>query len=527
MRTTLKLTYIYFKEQLLNLLGGTSKKASRKSLPAILALFLFVAAALGYSLYTIAETLAMLSLAQNILIIGLLMGMFMSLLITLNDTQGTMYKSKDYDMLMSLPLSSVSIISAKYLSTYFVSMVYFAMVALPTFVVYFIFQPVTVLSVVFAILAIILVPAFSQMISCILGWFVSSVSSKMRNKNLMRTIFSLIMAVGISVFIAFANSNVFSKLFQFGMPLWFKIVFSHIYFLFMAMTKSSILYFLALLGVSVAFLIAGILIISVGYKSINTLLLATKTSKKLKPITYKNRSIFANLFHKETTTFFNSPLYCVNGLIGVIMTVVITVITLTIFGQIKQFGEAVMIMTPIEIFGMAMCTGIAPTTSVSISIEGTKFQTLKSLPIRFRDIVLSKVTFNLVLALPVVLVCSIVFACIIHTGWVLAILMLIYLILSVVSQTVLGLLLNLRYPRLHWTSETQAVKAGASMMLTMFLDMVVALVPMALFFLVMTHTSLTVTAYLGIVIAIVGLLTFTLILLLAKLGPKLFKNIQV
>lgn len=529
MKSTIKLTAIYFKETILGLMGTGSKKKTKRMLPTMLLLFAVIAAALGYSLYTMGNTLKMVGAAQNILLIGFLMAVFLSLMITINDTQGIMYRSKDYDMLMSLPLSSATIITAKYFSTYLVSMSYFAIVALPTFVVYFVLQGVTVAGVLFGILSIVFMPAFSQLISCALGWMINLIASRMQNKNIMRTLFSLVTALGLAVFMSFANNNMMGNVFSNGTPLWFNIIFSHIYFLFVAVTNSSILYFLAAFGVSIAFMLLGIGLITLGFKRINTSLASTKIRKKQKSITFKSHSPFLNFFKKEASTFFNSPVYCVNGLIGVIMTIVITVVTVTVYNQIKSFAgsSAVPIMAAIEVFCIAMCTGIAPTTSVSISMEGSKFQTLKSLPIRTHELILSKISFNMVIALPMTLLSATIFCCLVPVGWVLPFLMIVYLILAILSQSMLGLLLNLKYPRLHWSSETQAAKNGASMLLTMFLDMIIAILPMVLFFLIMEHISLSVAAYLGIVIGIEAIITLTLGLLLARRGTKLFNKIQV
>lgn len=530
MKSTIKLTFIYFKETIMGLMGGTSKKKSRRTLPTMLLLFLLIAAALGYSLYTMGQNLKMVGAGQNILLIGFLMAVFLSLMITLNDTQGIMYRSKDYDILMSLPLSTTTIITAKYFSTYLVSLVYFSIVALPTFIVYFILQGVTVLGVLFAILSVIFMPAFSQLISCVLGWLINIIASKMRNKNFIRTLFSLITALGIALFMAFANNNMMGNLFGNGTPLWFNIIFSHIYFLFKAVTQSSFVYFISALGVSFAFIVAGIGLITLGFKRINTTLNTTKQKAKQKPIAFQKRTAFANFFKKEASTFFNSPVYCVNGVIGVIMTIVITIVTVSVYHQIKGFAgnTAIPIMAAIEVFSVAMCTGIAPTTSVSISMEGSKFQTLKALPIQYHELVLSKLCFNLVIALPITLISTIVFCSLLPVGWVLSILMIVYLILAVSSQSMLGLLFNLKYPRLHWSSETQAAKSGASMLLTMFLDIVISILPMVLFLVLMPRiSSLSISIYLSVTIVVELVLTITIALLLFKRGKKLFDNIQV
>lgn len=528
MKKTLKLTFIYFKESLFSLTGGTNKKSGRKTLPALIALFAFVALALGYSLYNIGDTLKMLSMEANVLMIGLLMGVIMSLMINLNDTQGTMYKSKDYDMLMSLPIRNVSIITAKYLSTYFVTMLYFLIVALPTFVVYFIFNAITVWGILFAIISVLFIPAFSQFISSVLGWLINILTSRMQNKNIMRVIFSLITAVGLAVFISVANSEIFNNMFAGGVPLWFKIVFANIYFLFIAITEVNALYFLASVGISIGFAVLSILILCLGFKKINSSLQTTRVKRKNKPLTYKSNSVTKSLLKKEAVTFFNSPVYCVNGLVGIIMCVVVTIITTVIHSDLREIVEAGKVFAVVEIFCMAMCAGVAPTTSVSVSMEGSKFQNLKSLPINFKQIAFSKMALNILIGLPIILICVIVFSCIVSVGVLIPIFMMIYIICAVFAQTITGLLINLRFPKLNWSSETQAAKGGISLILTMLINIFLSIIPFVCVIILATNVeNISIELMLGLSTLFEAIVLVISIVMFYTQGKKLFDKIQV
>jgi len=529
MKVTLKLTGIYFKETLLGLFGSSKKRSTKAAAMSVSVLFVILAAIMGFEFYQMAKSFSLLNAAHTILPLGLLMGMFIALMININDTQGTMYRSKDYDMLMSLPLRSTSIITAKYLSTYLISLLYFAVIAIPTFVVYFIFNKVTALGIIFALVSVFFMPAFSHFISCIVGWIVSLISAKMRNKNIIRTILSLILAVGLGLFFSFANSKITEGLFVSGIPLWFKIVFANIYLLYWSIFKVNILYFFAALGLSVLFMVLGVLIISIGYKKINSSLFSTRVEKRQsKPFTYRQRTVLGDLYRKEATTFFGSPVYAVNGLMGAIMSIVVTIVCLSVSADLKGVVGNFEIIGSIAVFGIAMCTGIAPTTSVSVSMEGTKFQTLKALPIQFKDVALSKLLLAFTIYMPVVLICTAILFPILQMGVVLALLVLIYLVSSVVSQSALGLLLNLKFPRLNWTSETQAAKSGASMLLTMAIDLVIAILPMAIYLVVYAnYPSFKMEYFMAIMATLSLALTASLCVVLAKKGEKMYREIQV
>ncbi len=528
MKQTIKLSLIYFKEQIYNLFKGFSKKAKAKSLPIILLLFLLITFSIGYSLYNIAESLSMLGMSQNIIIIGLFMAFFMSLMITLTDTQGVMYNSKDYDMLMSLPLKNLTIITAKYVGSYLTSMLYYSVIALPTLVVYFIFNNFTALALIFGFLSVLFMPAFSQFLTSVLGFLVNAISSKMKNKNIFRSIFSLICAVGLAVMISLSNSSIFENLFSTGFPLWFKIVFSNIYFLFMAITTSSFINFIYAFLVCLLFIILGITVILIGYKKINTALMITKVKGKPAPIVYKESNTYKMLLKKEFSTVFNSPVYCVNCLVGCIMCIVSTIVTLVVFSQFEYDPIVADIFCGIMAFCVAMCLGIAPSTSVSVSMEGSKLQILKSLPIKFKSIVLSKCSTNLILSIPSIIISVLIFGIVAKISFLTIMLIFVYLLLASFCHTMLGLLLNLKFPRLNWSSETQAVKNGVSMLLTMILDMLISIVPMIIFLVWYSHCDyLTFTIFIPIIIALQLIYAISLMLILNKKGEQIFNNISI
>lgn len=530
MKQMLKLSIIYFKEQVSSAFTGLSKRAKAKSVPTMILLFLLLSCAIGYSLYNFAEVLNLVGNSKYILIIGSFMGLFMSLMLTLTDTQGVMYKSRDYELLASLPLKNVTIISSKYLGSYLTTALYYMLVTIPTFVVYFIFNKVTAVAIIFGLISIIFMPAFSQLISSLLGFLVNAITAKMKNKNIIRTIFSLIFAVSLAVFISLSSSDFLSGMFIGGLPLWFKIIFSNIYFLFTAIINSSFVYFVYAILISIAFMVLGVSVILIGFRKINTSLMITKIKGKSAPITYTQKSVFSRLLKKEFSTFFNSPVYCVNGLIGLIMCIVCTIITLTSFSQMQGIDLGIIndIFICIMAFSVSMCLGIAPTTSVSISIEGSKLQNIKSLPIKFKDIAMSKCSLNLILSVPVIFLSVLIYGIVTKISIFTILLVLGYLIIVTICQTVLGLLFNLRFQRLNWTSETQAVKNGASMLLTMFLDMIISIVPMVVFLVWYANVNyLTFNYFMLGLLALQIIYAIVLITLLTKKGEKLFNKIQV
>ncbi len=526
MKNTINLTKIYFKESLSNSFNSTNKRSTIKNVLYFILLFIFIAVCLGYSLYNMASIqMQLYGTASSIIIIGLLMSTIMVIMMTAFDTQGYFYKSKDYEILQSLPIKTTSIVTAKYLSSYMMSFIYNAMIGLPTFVIYFYFEQINAMAIVLAVFGLILLPAFTQLIGSLLAWIINIISSKMKNKNIMRSILTILFLILLYVFIFSADTPGFTEAFVGDMPLAMKIILPHIYFLYNAITNVSLLWFLAFFGISVLFAFISILVVSISYKKINSSLNISIKSKGKGKIYYTKFSVFSSLLKKEAKTFISSPVYLMNGIIGPILVIIMAIIVG--IGMRDISGLALNIYAVITMTLLTLSIGMVPTTAVSISMEGTKFFNLKSLPIKYSTITLSKITFNLLLVFPFLLIAQIILWIINPFELGVCILLFFYYIISLILYVSFGMLMNLKMPRLKWSSETQAVKQGASMLTTMIVNLILSFLPMIVYFIFSQEIlSMGIVLYMGIMFILNIILAIIVISLLFTVGKKLYNNIE-
>ena len=526
MKNTINLIKIYFKETLINMFNANSKRSLAKTLSFFVILFSVVAFALGYNFYTMADMLNNFGFAHNILLIGLIFSIFIVLMLTMTDTQGYFYRSKDYEMIASMPIKTTSVIIAKYISSYLVTLLYTSMIAIPTFIVYFIFCGVSFGGIVLAILGLILLPTFCQMVGSVLSWLINIIAAKMPNKNLMRSIISIIFTLGIMAGVYLANTDTFTAMLASDCPLWIKIVLPQIYFLQSAIVRGSVGFAFAFVGITLVYAVISVLIIMLGYKKINTALFTNKAKRSNKPLIYKKSAVMASLLKKEAKNFMLTPMYFMNGIIGPLMTIIISAIVANVYKSLEGIEFAKNILITCQVFSVGMCLGIAPTTAVSINIEGSKIYTLKSLPVKFKTIAISKILFNIILFSPFVIISNIVFFCLVPITALQFVLMLALNLMVILLYSHLGLLINLKFPKLNWTTEAQAVKQGASMLTTMFIDMAISIAPMIIYFAILDNImSFPIAGYLGIVLAITTAITITVISLTFTTGKKLYKKI--
>ena len=532
MKNIINLSIIYFKQTLSSFFKSRKMKNNASSFLFAFFIFAIVFGAMGFSYYSSAQQLSEVGKTEYVLVFGLMYATFMVLMMTAYDAQNNYYKNKDYDMLASLPIENYSIITAKYLSSYFVSLFYAFIIAFPAYIVYFIFCPINFVSVLYSLLSIFFIPTFTQLIGSLLAYLINLLTFKIKNKTLVNNILTIIFTVGLVTFIAVANTNFTQSLFTSGVPLWIKIVFPHIYFLFGAITTGSFLQFLIFICITLAFACISIGLVSLGFKKINSGGISTtnkKTKRKIK-IYYKKNSHISSLIKKETRAFFGSATYMINSIIGPILIVIIAIVLGTYAHNTSTIASSALsqIFISIYICFASMFASMCCPTSVSLSIEGQKLHLLKSLPLSTNTIFISKLLFSWILTVPFILVGDIIFLSLVPCSAGLVILTILTPLVSMFAFSGLGLLANLKWPKLNWTNETQAIKQGMSLFVTMMSCMAINLIPFLLVTLLYDKIIAVMSAelFLTIILAINILLVVTFYSVLFKKGSKMFYKIQ-
>lgn len=108
---------------------------------------------------------------------------------------------------------------------------------------------------------------------------------------------------------------------------------------------------------------------------------------------------------------------------------------------------------------------------------------LDQLPVPKPAIVFSKVAVNLTITLPVTAVSWGLLVYTLRAGLTESILMLAVPVIYACYSALLGVMVNLKLPKLDWTSEVAAIKQSASVLVTMVIGVLTLAVPAVLFML--------------------------------------------
>ena len=99
-----------------------------------------------------------------------LMALFLGVFGGVFNTYSSLYKAKDNDLMLSLPVPTKYILLSRLMGVYLMGLMFSAVVMLPAIIVYFIVAKPAFAGVFGSILLTILVSVFVFILSCLLGW---------------------------------------------------------------------------------------------------------------------------------------------------------------------------------------------------------------------------------------------------------------------------------------------------------------------------------------------------------------------
>ena len=132
---------------------------------------------------------------------------------------------------------------------------------------------------------------------------------------------------------------------------------------------------------------------------------------------------------------------------------------------------------------MALCflCGTDVISAPSISLEGKTLWLLKSLPVTPRVILMSKVKTHVAVALPVTLIASVCCILALTMTPLRCALVIVIPALMTLFGALLGVVVNLRFPKFDYINETAVIKNSMAVMITMFASWGVLAAPVALY----------------------------------------------
>ena len=474
--------------------GQLRRRGRQKSETMVMVGMVVLGAVLCIYSFMIAMGMGAIGMANVIPAYAVAITGIISIVFTALKANGILFAYKDFDILMSLPVKTSTVIASRFLTMYVMNLLFTALVMIPMGAGYVINTDAGVLFYPLWLLGIFTAPLIPTTIATLLGAVIIFISSRFRHANAVTTILSIavvvVVLIGSFVLGSVGNQEMnTTQLARVG-----DMIFQQVHRMYppsvlfeRAIVESSVISFAVFAGVSVVWYWVFVKLISLRYKKMNTGLTTHRTRSDYRLTALKETSPVKSLFFKEAKRFFTCPVYTMNMGMGVIMALLFSA-ACCIVGESKievilQVPGLSNILVPILPFALAALLCMVCTSCVSLSLEGKNLWILKSLPLHPKTIYQSKMLFNLALQVPAGLICSLLLALRISFSPVMLVMLFVTPAVYAAFCTVLGMYVNLKMPNYQWTSETAVVKNSMAAMVGIFGGMLNGAVPIIVIFL--------------------------------------------
>lgn len=448
-------------------------------------------------------------------------------------TQQEIYGAKDNELLLSMPIKNSDILLSRVFVILIINYLYEALIALPALIVYFSERNFEIIKLLFFIIIMLTLPLFVLALSCAFGWIMAMIMKKIRNKNIITVIISLGF-LGAYFYLINKVPDYLVSLVTNGKTIGEAIerTLFPIYHLSLAISEANVISLLIyLISALVPFIIVMYLLDN-NFISIATSKGLTK-KMKLKESDIKFNSQKAALFKRELKHFTSNPMVMLNAALGIAFTIVLA-------GAVVVKGPELIDMFKVippeyravysEYIMPILCLGVIGTSSLNIissaliSLEGNRMWILKSLPIKTKDILESKLMLHLALCIPSGLIFSIAGSFVFSLSVADIFLVIVMPVLFTLFEALFGLLVNLWKPKFDWINETVVVKQSASVMITMFSTMALVILIAGLY-IGICHEYLDIRMYVYLWLVIFIIIDLGFYYLLNTWGIKRFEEL--
>ncbi|MGL5477431.1 MAG: hypothetical protein ACRDCB_00080, partial [Clostridium sp.] len=245
-----------------------------------------------------------------------------------------------------------------------------------------------------------------------------------------------------------------------------------------------------------------------------------------KMVELKDSKVSIALFKKELSAYLSKPLVVLNTAIGPIMMIIMPVVVLiggnSMIEKMFKLESLEGIIQGIAIASILIMIGLSNISASLISLEGNKIWIVRSLPISEMEIFKGKILLSLATSLVPFIISLPFYILAFKLSLENIIILTIGALVISVYVAILGLLLNLKFPMMNWTSETVVVKQSASS----FFSLILGGGPLALAVFLYIKLNITnMTLYLVFGIGLFLVLDVILFILLKNYGVKRLREI--
>lgn len=515
-------------------------KSRKIVLPIVLSFIVMFA--IGSYAVMFAEELAPNNLTYIILTIFMMVTSLLTIIEGVYKSQGILFEAKDNDLLFSLPISKSKIFFTRVFKLISFQFLYNSLFMLPAIVVYAMYEKTNISFYILSLIMLVLLPIIPTIVSCIIGYMIKGVTSKFKARNMVQVVLTSFILLFI-FYASFNMQNMIANIAQNANSI--NEVITKIYYpagLYINLIQNfNIRDLLALLAINMIPAILFVYVASIFYFKITSKLgekgnnSKKENSGKLADKAFKVRSPLVALIHKEMKRFFSSPVFIINAGFGMVLMVAVTIaISINFEGMINSIMQGknieisiseIKAMMPKIFYGFVVFIScMTSMTSSMVSLEGKSFNITKSLPVKTEKILLSKVLTSNIISIPVILLCDILFFIRFKVPIIDIVFILVASIIMPTFTALIGILMNLKYPKMDATSDTEVVKQSMSSAASVFIGMFVGMLSIAI---LIIGSKINIDIFIILELLVFSIIVFILWKRLKKYGVEQFNSIYV
>ena len=464
-----------------------AKRARRgMMLPIVLFLIIFFYM-WGYA-NMMMEPLQETHLEYTVLMLFVAFTTIMTLVEGIYKSSSLLFNCKDDDMLLSLPISRSTVLFIRVLKFYVFELMYNSMFLAPAMIAYVRYVPVDWTYILSSVLAIILLPIIPIVISCIFGGIISLTSSKFKQKNIAQIIITMAILL-VVLYGSFNLQNFIDNINSYAGNI--NETITKVYYpakLYASLvTNFNIKDLLVFTLSQIAIFAVTVLALGKVYFKINSMAKSVKVKHSTnKDYKVKTNTPVKSLIKKELNRFINSPVFVTNAAFGLVIFIagcILASIKFETFASAfatAETGLTLDVITeyiPLVLFGFICFSSLMSSiTSSMISLEGKSFNILKSLPVKPFTIIMSKVLTAILIIIPALLIGDIVVFIRFKFGIIEILLTLLASVLMPFVAETIGIIANLKHPKMDADNDTEVVKQSTSSMIAVLGGMLLSMV---------------------------------------------------
>ena len=525
----------------MNLFKIKTKKNRKKSntlIPLLIALYLmFMIWGMANELF---EKLAPMHVQYILLSISAFLVSIATIMEGIYKTGPLLFNCKDDQLLFSLPIRKRTILFVRVFKFYIFELIFNSIFIIPIMIAYIRWADnlnytyfITSLTMLF------ILPIIPIIISCIIGVIISSISSIFKYKNVVQITISMLFLIGV-LYLSYNTENIFKYLIEHARSL--NDLITKIYYpagvYAKLITNFNLKDLFIFIGINSAIFITSIFILSKFYFNINSRLkkVIVNKSVSINNLKIKRKSKVKSLIKKELNTFFQTPVFIINAGFALVLFIAGAIIISVRFNSIlllitstKEFNiSKELIINNLSIFIFILISFTSYMTSITnsiISLEGKNINILKSLPIKTKTILLSKIYSSLTLTTPVLIIGDIILFVRFKVSIIEGILLLVLSILIPLVSHFIGLIVNSKYPKLDFESSTEVIKQSTSSFIAVIIGMILLILTGVIT--VNTIKNINSTVFLLLATVIYTVIDSILYLYLTNRSVKEFDNLSI